>query len=124
MTEGTVKQYNQAGVFVVAFDTAASMTGSQVTTEAFGFDFRVIDFWTHKIGAGGAADTLILKAVAVDGTTERSITDTLDTNKTDPAVTRAGGINDANSDIVQGEKLRVESASDSLDRCYALCMRI
>lgn len=125
MAEGTVGiQYSTWGDFVVEMTTVASMTNNEVTTAAYRFPFRVTDFWAIQTAAGGAADTATLKAVATDGTTERTISDVLDCNKSDKVVTRMGTLDDANADIAAGEKLRVETASDATVRCYIRCVRI
>lgn len=126
MTEGTVNNeyIHGSSLFLVEFTTAASMTNNEVTTRALNFPFRVIDFYAVQTAAGGAADTGTLKAVAVDGTTERTISDALDLNKSDKVITRAGTLDDAAWNIATGEYLRVETASDAIAKFFAVCAKI
>lgn len=126
MAEGTVNfQYlHGSSTFQVHFTTAASMTNNEVTSAPFNFPARVVDFMTIQTAAGGAGDTATLKAVATDGSTERTISDALDCNKSDKVITRAGTLDDATWDIAAGECLRVETASDAIVRAIAFCIRL
>lgn len=124
MAEGVVGiQYMTWGQFIVEIETASGMTGDQVTTLPYKFPCRVIDFWVIQIGAGGAGDTATLKAVATDGSTERTISDALDCNKSDKVITRMGTLDDATADLEPGECLRIETASNAVVRAYVVLAR-
>lgn len=126
MAEGVVNNeyIHGSSLFMVEFTVVAGMTNDQVTTRALNFPFRVIDAFAVQTAAGGASDTATVKAVAVDGTTERSITDAMDLNKSDKVVTRAGTLDDASWNVLTGEYLRVETASDATAKVYILCAKI
>lgn len=122
MPEGTVltKYSTSDSIFYVHVRTAAGMTSNLKDTPVYQFPFKVVNAWGYMIGAGAAADTVKVQAVNSAGVA-RDITDAVDVSAlADRARFDFGQIDDAGNSLVDGEKLRILTASDAL--CEVLIM--
>lgn len=91
------------GIPVIHRITAAALTGD--IDVVLTHKTRILDVQCVAVGAGGAADTIIVKNVAT------AITDAIDMNVADKAVKRAGTIDTAQWDIAAGAIMRISGAS-------------
>lgn len=112
---------------------AAGLWLAQVDTEAgtATYDFNAIQtpsrvIWAQcvQIAAGGAADTAILRKRARTSATVTDISDACDCNKTDKTVTDFATYDDAQTDLDNGDNLRVVTASGATVRVTVLLAEI
>ena len=89
-------------------------TGTADETLTVPIACEVIDAWCVQTGAGGSGDTVTLK----NGSD--ALTDAMDCNKSDNAVTRVGSIIDQYSTFAAGDSLFCDRASAANCDVYVL----